>query len=188
MREDISALLKEFEVKTFGNKQNIERLEAEIRSDETLRYISFTNFEIKPMDAGQVIKAPGTIMISDQRILLMTSTGEVKKYEFPIPSIESVYSKGNGLTGGKVSFVTTNARIDFLASYKKRIFQKIEELIQDMIGSSLVARQSMAVTQVKQEYSSADYAIVECKNCGASNIVKKGMITRCPYCDQPITA
>jgi len=181
VRSDVEKLIKLFKVKTFGNMKNLEMLEFEIMPHEKLLYIAPTNIKIRNKLYAKEEKFPGTLFISDLRILFRYAIRKIELREFPLLEIHSIASNGNGISGGNVSFCTKNERVDFLVSYKKEIFTMLE--------TSLLREVEQAVKKFNNNESVYDpkkeYIVVDCPNCGALNILKKDIIRACEYCGQP---
>jgi len=184
MRSDVKTLIKTFQVKTFGNVKNLEMLELEIRQDEKLLYISPTNIRMRDRTSHNIEFFPGVLFISDLRIVFRCGIGKVDVREFLLLDMYSVASKGNGISGGNVSFSTENMRIDFLTSYKKDIYMKVETVLSRTIENAVKNfNENNAVYDPKGEYT-----VTECHGCGAHNILRKNVIRACSYCERPLSS
>ena len=188
MRADIEFVLKEFNVVTFGNKKSLEALSHELRQDEVVKYIAFSNVDITNKDCGEKTSFPATMFISDERIVFRPSViGQHQVIEYPLSALQAVQSKGNGLTGGHIFLSTDTDNIKFLVSYKKKTIDKIEGMLSEIIEASLAQRRALKSPSEQFGSVSVDsYGIVKCGSCGAQCIVCRRSITICDYCRSPI--
>lgn len=130
MREDMNAVLKKFNVKTFGNKKNIERVESMLSGDERVLYIAPTNAVIKSVNTRKMEKLPGVFTLTDKRILFVYKAGFSEAVEIiPLMEIHDVNCAGNGLTGGHVTIHTMTKTLDVLVTYKKEVMKEIQRMI-----------------------------------------------------------
>lgn len=130
MREDTMLALKEYEVKIFGNKQNVEALDERIQKNERVSFISPSNITIVDNETGIKNTIPGVIAITDQSIYVLNSMGSDHEGIYPVQSIQRVDFESNGITGSKIDLVLHGVSISFIVSYKKKIARKLhDELI-----------------------------------------------------------
>jgi len=184
MRKDVKELIEHFHVKTFGNVKNLEMLESEIKSGEKPLYIAPTNIKIRKRTDTKAESMPGVLFVSNLRVVFRFGIGRVEIREFPLLNISSVSSKGNGITGGYVSFYTEDVHVDFLTSYNKDIYSEIETVLYTAIEQAV-----RLFNDNEFAYDPAgQYAAVTCPGCGALNIVKSGIIRACEYCGRPQNA
>ncbi len=132
MRADVERLLNEFEVKTFGNKKNIEKAESIIDNNETLLFIYPTNLVITTVNTRKVEKLPGVVILTDKRLcfsyqIMFSHSTEIVNLD----EIRAINSSGNGLTGGHIEIHTMTKTYDMLVSYKKDLINKILKVFED---------------------------------------------------------
>ena len=181
MRTDVLALIKQFKVKTFGNKGNIEKLEAEILPNEQLFYIAPTNATIIDKQTDAKANIPGVMFISNRRVLFRSFLTKAKE-EFVLSEIHSISTEGNGISGGHLSFSSAAKRVDFLVSYKADIIAQVEEaLIQAIMNADFTPIPTMTDPIPAPVEGRVPY-VVKCEGCGATNIVMQGTVGRCEYC------
>jgi len=191
MRDDVKRLLKEFKVTTFGFKGDIKRVQNQIRPDEQLFYIDSANATFRNKQTGEKRFAPGVVFVSNQRVLHAEypafSTAPVKE-EFELFDIHSICTKGKWLASGNLSFSTSTKRVDFFVTFDKAMLQKIEDTLVQTIaefGPALYEKSLLVKPEEKAKVVCAQSArVVECPGCSAVNIVMRGMIGRCEYCDR----
>ncbi|REK77749.1 SHOCT domain-containing protein [Paenibacillus paeoniae] len=136
MRKDIEQALEKFKVNTFGNKKIIEKVEALLRADEQVLYISPTNVVVTAVNTNKKNKLPGVFVLTDNRILFhykiafdeSTDTSDLSK-------IDSINCFGNGLTGGHVEVHTRTKTYDILVSYKKALMNEIKNTFEEAINN-----------------------------------------------------
>lgn len=136
MRQDVEQAIQKFNIKTFGNKGNIEKAETLLRSDEQVLYISPSNVVVTAVNTRKNQKLPGVFILTDQRILFhykvlfdeSTETTELSK-------IDSINCYGNGLTGGHIQIHTRTKTYDILVSYKKALMNEIKDTFENAISS-----------------------------------------------------
>lgn len=152
MRSDIVKAIETFQVKTFGNKSNIESAEKLLYPDEQVLFISPTNCTMYSSNTRKKESLPGVAILTDRRfifhykVLLNTSTDTVT-----LDEIRSVNCSGNGLTGGHIEIHTIAKTYDILVTYKKDIMQKIQNTF-ETAKNSTVSNNSQSVSAT----SSAD--------------------------------
>lgn len=130
MRLDIEQAIKKFNVKTFGNKSNIESMEKKLWNNEEVLYISPTNAIIYTINTKKKEKLPGVFALTSQRILFMYKAGFTESdLVFGLSEINSISCSGNGLTGGHIEIHTLTKSLDILVTYKKEIMQAIQNTI-----------------------------------------------------------
>lgn len=132
MRNDTERALKEFDVKTLGNKKNIEKAEALVGEDESIIFISPTNVIIREVNTKHKEKLPGIAILTDKRFifsyqLLLQSRVDV----IQLDEIRSINCTGNSLTGGHIEIHTITKTYDILVSYKKELMLKIQTAFED---------------------------------------------------------
>ncbi len=184
MRNDVIELTKKYEVKTLGNKHNIEMLELEIQPDEILYYIAPTIITSWDRKTSKKTSLPGIVFFSNLRFLFQNRTiyDVTTTLEIMFLDIHSISSKGNGITGGHISFCTEDKRIEFLISYKKDIYCKVELLLADIVKKVINEHNNNIFVYNPND----EFIIVECLGCGATNIVHKNRIRQCAYCKRNI--
>lgn len=137
MRQDIAQAMGRFNIKAFGNKGNIEKVEKKLNNDETVLYISPTNAIVYSVNTGKKNKYPGVVVITNQRVFFNYHIGLSEVTEsLPMIEINSVNTFGNGISGGHIEVHTVTKTLDFLVNYKKEIINTIQSLIEDAIGKS----------------------------------------------------
>ncbi len=155
MRNDVIQAIETFQVKTFGNKSNIEGAEKLLYSDERVLFITPTNCTMRSLNTRKKESLPGVAILTDRRfifhykILLNTSTDTVA-----LDEIRSVKCSGNGITGGHIEIHTMTKTYDILVTYKKDIMQKIQNTFDTAKNST-----SSKNTQTVPTVSSADEII-----------------------------
>lgn len=159
MREDTERLLKEFEVKTFGNKKNIEKAESVIDNNETLLFIYPTNLVITTVNTRKVEKLPGVVILTNKRlcfnyqIMFSHSTETVN-----LDEIRAINGSGNGLYGGHIEIHTMTKTYDMLVSYKKDLITKIlktfEEAKNQVLNQNIVSSNGNDIIEKIESLSS----------------------------------
>ena len=183
--DDAQKLFKEFKVVTFGNKKNLMKMIEYVAPEEILRYADFSNIKTIDKKTNESSGFSGTLFISNKRIFLFkpVSFGEAQYYEYPLEKVRSVSSRGNGLTGGNITFTTDSQAISFMLSYDKSVINKVAAILDGTIQNSLELRQTISI----EEKTDDTFGVVDCPGCGAAQIVKIGTIEKCDYCDRPLT-
>lgn len=72
MRKDVEEALQKFQVKTFGNKKNIERAESKLRSDEKVLFVLPSNVSITTVNTRKRQTLPGVFILTDKRFLFLS--------------------------------------------------------------------------------------------------------------------
>lgn len=135
MRNDIEQALRDYEIKTFGNAKNIEKMEEVLTSDEKVIYISPTNAIKTNHLSKKKEKLPGVFAITSKRIVFRYSVlASIKTDSISLSDVESIGCTGNGLTGGHVTVSTGTKDFDFLVNYKKSVFQNVQHIIQQTVN------------------------------------------------------
>lgn len=170
MRDDIMRALKEFEIKTFGNKRNIEKAEARLSASEKVLFISPTNIEITATNTRKKEMLPGVIILTDQRVvfnyqIMSSSSTEI----VALDEIRSINSNTNGMTGGHIELHTMTKSYDILVSYKRSMVQKIVQVFED-------AKKDFTASASEGAMPSQGNSILE-QIEKLSDLNKKGIIT-----------
>lgn len=131
MRNDIIQALEEYEIKTIGNKKNIEKAEALLNSSEKVLFVTPTNLVVTATNTREKKKLPGVVILTDQRMLfyyqiMFSSSTEV----VALDEIRSINSNTNGMTGGHIELHTMTKSYDILVSYKRDMVQKIVQVFE----------------------------------------------------------
>lgn len=135
MREDTIRCLKEYGVKTFGNKKNIEALDERIKSDEEVYYISFANMTvIKNFQKSIMV---GAIAVTDKHLYILNAMGSMNEGLYPLSDISDIQFTANGLSGATFSILICDMTLIFNTSYKKPLARKLYD---DMIKLSKLER------------------------------------------------
>jgi hypothetical protein len=176
-------LFKEFKVVTFGNKKSLMAMIEYVKQDETLLYADFSNIEIQDTQTREVIVFPGTLFVSDQRIFLFQPIPFSKErniYEYSFEKLRSVSSRGNGLTGGNVTFATDEQKISFIVSYHASVIDRVTAIIDNVIETSCTL-QKIAASE-----TGVQIGTVHCGGCGAVFVTAVNTYVVCDYCDRPL--
>ena len=185
MRADVENLLKQYGIKSFGNKKNLEIAGELIRPDEKLIFITPTNIKIRKLGTDQSVNVPGVVFISDKRVLFQQAFAYDTIYEFKLSEIHSVGAKSNGVTGGHISFCTEENRVDFLVTYKVEVAEQIRDTFIQAIAAAddIIPETTDAVPEaIPTEAPVKTAKVVECPGCGATNIVRINQVGKCEYC------
>ena len=135
MRQDIKIALQKFEVPTFGNKGNIDRLQKKISNEETVIYIAPTNAVITTAATRKVKKLPGVFALTSRRVIFMyKALFDHSMLTLDLSEVKSVNCRGNSLTGGHVEILTMVNSIDILVKYKKAIIESIQNAFDTAIA------------------------------------------------------
>ncbi len=130
MRKDTMEALEKFQVRTFGNKKNIERVEGMLWDTEKVLFITPTNAVIHSVNTGKKEKLPGVAAVTNQRVIFSYKAAFTESTEMiSLPEIRSVESTGNGLTGGTIRIHAMAKTLEILVTYKKETMQAIQNLI-----------------------------------------------------------
>lgn len=136
MREDVKAALAKFDIKTFGSKKNIEKVEAMLWEGEHVVFIMPTNAAIHSVNTRNKTKLSGVFALTNQRVLFHHKAGFSEAIEaFELNEIKSVDSSGNGISGGHISIHTMTKTLDILVTYKKDVMQEIQNAIYTAIDA-----------------------------------------------------
>lgn len=128
MRKDVEEALKKYQVKTFGNKKNIERAESKLRNDEKVLLVLPSNVNITSVNIRKRETLPGVFILTDKRILFIFKVLLSENMEAAtLDAINSINCSGNGLTGGHIQIHTITKSYDILVSYKKNIMEMIQD-------------------------------------------------------------
>jgi len=170
MRNDIIQALDEYEIKTTGNKKNIEKAEALLSSNEKVLFVTPTNLVITATNTRKKEKLPSVVILTDQRILfyyqiMLSSSTEV----IALDEIRSINSNTNGMTGGHIELHTMTKSYDILVSYKRDMVQKIVQVFEK-------AKKDFAASANAPTSTARNNSILE-QIEKLSDLNKKGIIT-----------
>lgn len=136
MRDDISASMQKFNIKTLGNKKGVERIEGILWEEEEVLYIAPTNAMIHSVNTKKKEKFPGIFAVTDRRIVFSYKAGFSEMTEtFELSEVETVNSSGNGLTGGRIAIHTRTKTIEILVTYKKEVMKEIQDVINKAVNA-----------------------------------------------------
>lgn len=132
MREDTQKIIKEFKIKTIGNKTNIEKAESIVDPNENILFISPTNLIMRENNSKSIVKLPGIVILTNKRFYfnyhnLFDHSTEI----LDLNEIRSINSHGNGLTGGHIEIHSMVKSYDILVSYKKDDIHKIAKIFKE---------------------------------------------------------
>jgi len=135
MRNDIIQALEEYEIKTMGNKKNIEKAEALLSSNEKVLFVTPSKYIVTANNLRRkrvkIKKTPSVVILTDQRILfydknMLRSSTEV----VALDEILSIYSHTNGMTDGYIALCTMTKSYTILLSCKHDMMQKIVQVFE----------------------------------------------------------
>lgn len=130
MREDVESALKEFGIKTFGNKKNLERAEKLLKDNEKVLFITPTNAVIHEVNTKKKSKVPGIFILTDKRVLFNYKALAVEEIEaFELSDIQNVDFAANSMSGGHIAMHTLTKTLEILVTYKKDTAKKIHDVI-----------------------------------------------------------
>ena len=132
MRNDTLSALKEYGVKTFGNKKNIEALDRRISENEQVHYISFANMCIVNTLINTKSVIVGAIAITDKNIYIMNAMGSDQEGVYSLNDLSGARYEANGLTGAQFNLTFNDMIISFDASYKKDLARRLYDAIRKM--------------------------------------------------------
>ena len=178
MRADVKQALKQFQIRTWGNRGRIKSVQLEILPEEIVHYISPTNIVIREKESAAVLKRPGILLITNFRVFFYSRiSNEIFKEEFPLLEIQGV-SADAGWATSYVSFLTQMKTIDFLVHYKKERYQAIVRVLNEAIRTAVNHYNDNTLV-----YNPDDtVAVVTCTGCGATNLIRKRTVKPCAYC------
>lgn len=138
MREDVEQALKEYKIKTFGNKKNIAALESRIPQDETVRFVTFANFTWpNPTYPDRPAMGTGALAITDNAVYVdntaLAAPFEKTQETYSISDLQMASCKATGMTGAQFDFVFSD--IHFIAAvgfYQKALSEKLFNLILEL--------------------------------------------------------
>ena len=134
MRNDVESVLKEFGIKTFGNKKNIERAEMQLKDNEKALFVTPTNAVIHEVNTKKKSKVSGIFILTDKRILFNYKALAVEEIEsFNLSDIQNVDFTANSMSGGHIAIHTLTNTLEILVTYKKAIANKIHDVINKAI-------------------------------------------------------
>lgn len=132
MQEIIDKVIKEYEVNTLLTKGKINKAVEQLRSDETLLYVSPTNAVV--IAGKKRKKIPGVVVVTDKRIFVYSKIlWQVQMESINVVEINSIDSVSNGLTGSKITVNTPSKSIEILINYKSSIAIKVVQLLDDIM-------------------------------------------------------
>lgn len=135
MRADVEQAIKKFEIKTFGNKGNIENAEKNLWDTEQVLYVSPTNAIVYTINTRKKEKLPGVFILTDRRVLFFFKAGfSEASIIFNLSEVNSINCSGNGLSGGHIEIHTVTKTLDILVTYKKEIMREIQNTINNAIS------------------------------------------------------
>lgn len=150
MRSDVERALSDFEIKTFGNKKNIENAETMLTNDENVLFVTPTNLTVSSSNTRKREMVPGVVFLTDKRILFYyQALGNFVSDVVPLSEIHSVNCSGNGLTGSHVEVHTITRTYDILVTYKREIVQRIQQVFENA-RSNYKAPQNIQANQVNE--------------------------------------
>lgn len=184
MRADIKLALKQFQIKTWGNRGRIKSVQLEILPEEIVHYIAPTNIVIRKKESADVVRRPGILLITNFRVLFYNRiSNEIFKEEFPLLEIQGVSADAGWFTS-YVSFLTHTKTIDFLVHYKKERYQAIVRVLNEAIKTAVNHYNDNTLV-----YNPDDtVTVVTCAGCGATNILQKSTIKPCTYCGRSLSS
>lgn len=170
MRDDIIQALEKFEIKTIGNKKNIEKAETLLNASEKVLFVTPTNFVVTTTNTRKKETFPGVVFLTDQRVvfsyqIMFSSSTE----SMALDEIRSINSNTNGITGGHVELHTMTKSYDILVSYKRDMVQKIVQVFEN-------AKKDFVVVASNGSTPSQGNSILE-QIEKLSDLNKKGIIT-----------
>ena len=128
MREDINQIIKEYGVNTTFNEKNINRAVEQLKSNETVLYISPTNATI--YTGRKTDSFPGVFVVTDKRVFVHSKMlFSVKMESFNLIDLNSIDSSSNGITGSKIKLNSNTKSIEVLLSYKSSVATKIIDIL-----------------------------------------------------------
>jgi len=132
MRSDVERAISDFEIKTFGNKKNIENAETMLTEDETVLFVTPTNLTVSSSNTRKRETVPGIVFLTNKRILFhYQALGNFVSEIVPLSEIRSINCNGNGLTGSHVEVHTITKTYKILVTYKRSIVQKIQQTFEN---------------------------------------------------------
>jgi len=148
MRPDTEALLKKFNVRTFGRVGILEILEEKLTSGETLIYITPTIAKITTTSTRETETLPGALALTSERIVFTyKSLMDHKTITVGLDQVQSVSSRGDGIHGGLVEVLTMVNTIEFLVLYKKKVIQEIQRVFEAAIAAANDPKETPAPAQ-----------------------------------------
>ncbi|MCH5349195.1 MAG: SHOCT domain-containing protein [Oscillospiraceae bacterium] len=136
MRDDVEQAIKKFEIKTFGNRKNIEFAEGMLNDDETVLFVSGTNLTISYNASGGAGFFPGVLFLTDKRVFFnYRALGNFSSDSISLDEIRSVNYYGNGLAGSHIQLHGLIKSYDFLVTYKRNITQLIAQEFETAIDN-----------------------------------------------------
>lgn len=136
MREDVKRALDEF-----GNflvsKKQIEKAEELLENDETVIYVSSTNFKETSISSKKTNTSVGIIFLTSKRVLFVCKTWYESKLEsIALGEIRSTNSHTDNVSGGHITFQTLTKSYDILVTYERNAVQKIHSVFSNAIDIS----------------------------------------------------
>jgi uncharacterized membrane protein len=155
MTRDIEPILKKFEVKTLGNKKNLEKFLDLIKEDEELLFISPTNLTVKNVNTNKRELLPGICALTNKRFVFQNKVLFQTKIEsINLENIDNISYETDGLYG-HVIINSLSKSYSMLVSYKKNILQLIQETFESAIqeaikGSNSSGNSSSVADEIKK--------------------------------------
>lgn len=171
MRKDTEQVIKDFNIKTFGSKKNIQNLEALFSPHEEVLYISPTIVTITHKPRREV--KSGSLVVTDTALVSEKFTVGVfaltSKSIFAFTALATDISPANfsyncplyevftvecssrmlGLASGIIKISTSRFNVEVVATYKKEVLTKIQTVFDEAIQISKKNERAQA-KQVKQ--------------------------------------
>lgn len=122
MREDTQKMISKYQIRTFGNVQNIEHAEQFVETTEQILYITPTNAKVTTVGTHKTENLPGVFILTNSKILFVYKVLFNESVDStPLNEIKDINCSGNGLTGGHIKISTLSKVYDIMVSYKKDI-------------------------------------------------------------------
>lgn len=152
MREDVEKIIKEYGVSTSFNGKNIKRAVEQLRSDETVLYISPTNATI--YTGRKKESFPGVFVVTDKRVFVHSKMlFAVRMESFNLIDLNSIDSTSNGVTGSKIKLNSNTKSIEVLVSYKSSVATRIIDMLDIEMNK---AKNKNNLSQLNEVSSEAD--------------------------------
>lgn len=136
MRQEITQIIAEYEIKIAGNKKALEIADEKIPTSEKIIYIGPSNITITPRNTNAPKIRTGVIAITDKNIYVVhKALWESGLDVFPLNELELVSYRASGISGATFDMTLSNVSISFMAGYKKEYAEKLNSLLSALVSS-----------------------------------------------------
>ena len=105
MREDSTARIKEYKVKTLGSKKTVEALDEAIPNDEAIHYIAPATVNFFIPDQTTKLQSVGAIAVGDSNFYVMNMLNLAEPQVYPLADLLYIDYKASGLMASQFTMI-----------------------------------------------------------------------------------